>query len=134
VKWLVCFLLLTQTAQAQRVPLPLWDTSGTAIEHLGVTPVPRRDLVRQITDEGAIEIGFVYDHSGLSTIDFWRWNGRFCLYVDNHYWELTQAEAGTIMGTEVRRPFGYTWPTGLLLLLGVALVAVVASLIRRIKC
>lgn len=71
-----------------------------------------------------VRVGFVYDYNGLYFVDFWTWGGRFCLYEEDKFWELTPAQAGDLLGKpadQLSKPWRYRFPVGLVLLAALVL-------------
>jgi hypothetical protein len=114
-------LLIAGEAAAQIVVV---TSKGHHIEPIGTVPVDLRDRVRQLTNLGAVQVGFVYEVFDLYAVRMWTSNGRYCLYFDREVWYLEPAQAAALLGipeTELHRPLKYFFPPGLvaLVLLGV---------------
>lgn len=64
-------------------------------------------------------VGYKYTFYGLMLIDFWRDGGQFCVYKDEEYFAISNAEAASLLGIpedELYTPFLYRFPPGLLIL------------------
>lgn len=119
-RFVLTLLLTSGLAHAQLVVV---RSSGERIEPLGVVPVAQRDAVRALTSMGAVQVGYVFDFDAVYTLDLWTSNGRYCLFMDRQYWTVSREQAALFLGREVEPPFAYRFPTGLLVLLSVGLVA-----------
>jgi hypothetical protein len=94
-------------------------TSGESIIPIGTAKEGPPDM-RQI--------GFKYNYGGLFWIDFWTWDGTYCIYQDKRYKPITEAEAAQLLGkptSALSKPFQYRVPLGLLIL-GVFLICMAA--------
>lgn len=95
---------------------------GAVISHVGEPTDEQAQVVRAEIGTDA-SVGFVHDAFGVFWLDLWTWNGRYCLFEDDRYWELSAERAAALLGRspgELREPLFYTFPPGLLALLGVA--------------
>jgi hypothetical protein len=89
-------------------------THGDTIAHQGEVPAQFRT-----PDLPSTAIGFKYSYFGVFWLDLWTWGGTYCLYKDKTYWELEPKAAALLLGkseSELQRPFLYTFPLGLLIL------------------
>jgi hypothetical protein len=89
-------------------------THGDSISHLGEVARDRR-----VGDLPSTAVGFKYSYFGVFWLDLWTWDGTYCLYKDNTYWELTPADAAYLLNkseAELSKPFPYHVPLGLLIL------------------
>jgi hypothetical protein len=104
-------------------------THGDTVSHLGeVAPQYRGP------DLPSTSVGFKYSYFGIFWLDLWTWDGTYCLYKDNTYWELTSADAALMLNkseADLSKPFLYHVPLGLVALVGLVLFAVVARLVRK---
>lgn len=88
---------------------------------LGETVVHRGDggheawLVGQSQD-----VGYKYDYLAFLWIDLWSWGGTYCVHqrFEHKYTPISQSEAARLLGkseADLRPPFGYRYPPGLLI-------------------
>ncbi|MCA8958911.1 MAG: hypothetical protein KDC38_00295 [Planctomycetes bacterium] len=83
-------------------------------------------------------LGYMYSYFSLFWVNVWTWSGKFVVYSGNEYGDLPQdpQEISTILGIEaskVKKPWTYSLPPGLLILIGIVLVGVLAKLKGRAK-
>ena len=62
-------------------------TRGETIKHVADIPSPEKenlqaDLLRIANRNVQPAVGFAYKYWGIFWIDFWTWDGRFCIYED----------------------------------------------------
>jgi hypothetical protein len=97
-------------AQAKGVILITW---GDTISHLG-------DVAPQHRPHAPLkQVGFKSSYFGVFWLDLWTWGGEYCIYEDKKYISLEPAGAAHLMGvseSDLRKPFLYTFPLGLLIL------------------
>jgi hypothetical protein len=121
-RWIVRFGLCLLTslhwspseAKAEFFPI----THGNHIPHLG-----------DVKNGPPGQVRYKYDHLGVFWINFWTWDGRYCLYQDKMHWSLTQAEAARLLGvttSDIAPPFWYRFPFGLMLVVGIVAVVIAA--------
>jgi len=80
------------------------------------------DQIDRVSDEigSDASVGFIFTAFSIFWLNVWTWDGRFCLFKDESYWEVSPERAATLLGQqpgELREPFLYTFPLGLLVLL-----------------
>ena len=82
-------------------------------------------------------MGFIHQAFGLFWLDIWTWEGRFCLYRDDQYWEIDAEQAAVLLGKPVDKLFGkpifYTLPPGLLVLIAIAAIFIPYKIISSRK-
>jgi hypothetical protein len=107
-------------------------TSGDHIAHLGDLKVkPEKGPIVP-----GVRVGFKYNHFGIFWLNLWTWGGEYCLYKDREYVPISRAEAAAFMGVEekdIGPPFTYSWPPGLLVLLGIVLLCVLGVYLERAR-
>jgi hypothetical protein len=105
-------------------------THGDAIKHIGdvkTNPLQGQPLP-------ANKVGFKYSHFGVFWADLWTWDGTYCLYSGNDYWALQPAEAAALLGvreSELSKPFLYTFPLGLLILVPLCLLGILMNAFKK---
>ncbi len=107
-----------------------------SIRPLGVVLADRREAVRRVTNTGALEVGFIWQVWGVAGVPFWRWNGRYCVFMDERYWPIPQAQAAALLGVGVEAidpPLGYWLPSGLVGSLALVLIAVLAYVVPKVR-
>jgi hypothetical protein len=117
---------LTSIAEAQGRGFVL-ITHGDTISHLGEIDSKSRAFVN-----GEAKVGYKWSYGGIFWIDFWTWDGEYCLYEGDGYEPITGEDAAKFMRqpTLPDPPFFYRFPLGLLILgglLGLCLLGVIAS-------
>jgi hypothetical protein len=107
---ITAFLFIPTEASAKGVIL---ITHGDTITHLGDPPQqPEKP-------DSTVKVGFKSSYGGLFWMDFWTWGGEFCLYEGNNYEPIDRATAARLLGkpeNELKEPFLYRFPLGLLIL------------------
>jgi hypothetical protein len=105
------FLSCPAPAEARRGGVIVVNT-GHTIKHVAAVPEEFREFVESSCEPGT-QIGLMHDRFGLFWLDLWTWNGRYCLYKDDSYWDLTAEDAGRLLGVEVAdlpKPLLYRFP------------------------
>jgi hypothetical protein len=118
-------LLALTAATAAQAQIVVLHSEGQTIEPLGVVPVANREIVRKLTNLGAVQVGYAYDFVALYGIRLWAGEGRYCLYVDRDYWVISRDDAATLLGlpkSEVSAPLVYWFPPGQMVGVGVLLL------------
>ncbi len=67
------------------------------------------------------EIGYKYEFFSFFFLELWTWDGKYCLYEDDKYVVLTNADAARLLGVSESKlpvPFLYRFPLGLCILVG----------------
>lgn len=124
---LALVLLYPSRADARRGGI-IVITHGEVVKHVGDVVDDLKAEVREATGSAAVpSVGFVYSAFGVFWLDFWTWDGKYCLYSGDTYWDLDPEQSAELLGisqSELSKPFVYTCPPGLLVVLGIgALVA-----------
>jgi hypothetical protein len=111
-----------------------------SIRPVGLVLPDRYDLARRLTNAGAVEVGFVWQEWTVAGLPVWRWNGRYCLFMDERFWAVPPAQAATLLGAsadDLKPPLGYWLPSGLVagasLTLLVTLVLLLPTLRRALR-
>jgi hypothetical protein len=97
---------------------------GTATPPAGGPPLP------------ANKVGFHYRYFGVFWLDLWTWDGNWCLYQGDRYWTLEKGQAALLLGkpeSDLSKPFLYTFPLGLLILVPLMVLGAAASIFDRAK-
>src|SRR2546430_1958036 len=68
-------------------PAAVLITRGETIKHVADIPSPAKENLSadlQIIAKRNVQpaVGFAYKYWGIFWIDFWTWDGRFCIYED----------------------------------------------------
>jgi hypothetical protein len=112
-------------------------TQGEDIKEIGAVADEYVAEVREVT--GTVPtVGFIHEGFGLFWLNVWTWDGRYCLYADDQYWEIEPAQAATLLGipeSQLSSPFFYRVPPGLLVLIAIAILIGIAKVfsLRREK-
>jgi hypothetical protein len=108
-------------------------THGDTISHLGEVPVAvRAHLPPKV--RGAYMVGFKYSSFGVFWVDIWTWGGEYCLYEDKTYWPMPRAVAAQLLNKSERdldKPWNYTVPPGLIILIGIVVVVILVKVFRK---
>jgi hypothetical protein len=124
------------------LPVVFWLSSGTAsgqvlithgdtISHVGDVPAKNREPGLPST-----KVGFKYSYWGIFWLDFWTWDGEYCLYQDKKFWKLTPAEAAALLGvpeSSLSKPFLWYCPLGLLIFGPLILLGIYAQIVGEKK-
>jgi hypothetical protein len=65
---------------------------GDAIEELGPVIEEHRQAIREETGVNS-QVGFIHQRFGLFYLDRWTWDGRYCLFSGDQYWESQPEQA-----------------------------------------
>jgi len=82
----------------------------------------------------SVKIGYKYDYAGLFWIDFWTWDGGYCVYEGTNFRPITAEQAAQLLGKsprEISPPFLYRFPLGLLIVAGFVLLAVIGKVVNK---
>ena len=95
---------------------------GDAIKEIGSVSDEHRQA---IIDEIGVtpQVGFIHQRFGLFYLDLWTWDGRYCMFSGEQYWELNPEQAAELLGLSVadlQTPLLYRMPPGL----GIAVLVV----------
>jgi hypothetical protein len=109
----------SQTAHARRGFFLI--TTGNTVKHLGDVTPERQAEMREATEQmDKVRVGYLHDRFGVFWVDVWTWGGEYVLYNDSDtVWEIDEADAAALMGApsgQLRKPFFYTVPPGLVVL------------------
>lgn len=135
-------------------------TTGTTVSTLGKVQVPQLPppqtnpkaaaprgktgpppgLPNMTSDEGQLlaalfsgnaEVCYKYEYGGVFWIDFWTWDGEYCLQAGGKHYIIPGSLAAELLGRDSppSRPFLYKFPLGLLILGGVVLFGVVRAVV-----
>ncbi len=123
----LAYLVLAPTEAGAKI---LLITHGDTITHLG-------DIGKGPPGAGApatgqtVGVGYKWSYGGLFWIDFWTWGGEYCLHVGDKYEPITAEQAGILLGrtSPPSRPFLYKFPLGLMILGGIAVLAVIGKVV-----
>lgn len=66
--------------------------------------------------------------------DVWSWGGQWCTYDGDTYYEITEAQAAFLLGiqeSELSKPFLYSFPLGLICILGFVGFVVVINIFSK---
>ena len=125
-------LLGAGEAQAKQ-GFKLW-TVGETISSIG--PVKPGIMSEYDAPAGYNQVGFKYDYAGLFWLDFWNWDGQYCVTNGVKYLNptLSKEEAARLMGTttaSLGKPLNYRIPYGLVIVLGLVGLKFVPRLIMK---
>jgi len=106
----------SSTAHARRGLMLI--TTGNTVKHVGDVLPDMKESVREGTGQAEdLKVGYLHDRFGLFWVDIWTWNGQYVLYnSSDDVWELDDEQAASVMGvtgSQLKKPFFYTVPPGL---------------------
>ena len=110
--------LLTGNAEARGLVI---INHGEDIVDIGEVAEEHKESVRTEIG-GDAKIGYIHNAFGVFWLNIWTWDGRYCLYLNDQYWELEPEQAATLLGQPdraLRNPLFYTFPPGLLVLIAI---------------
>ncbi len=73
------------------------------------------------------QVGYVHNRFGLFWLDVWTWDGRYCLFQNDSYWEIEPEQAAAALGVSVdqlTKPMLYRVPPGLVAVLVLVVVGI----------
>ena len=129
--FLVCALSLLaicpSVAEARGIMLV---TYGETIKDRGELAAELKDVIEASTEKG-VKMGYCYSYAGMFWIDVWTWGGAPCFYKDKRAWKLSDddiASYGEVAPAQVKKPFFYRFPEGLLFLGSMVLLIGISAL------
>lgn len=66
--------------------------------------------------------------------DLWSWSGQWCTYEEDTYYEVSEADAARLLGispSELSKPFLYSFPLGLICVVGFIGFALVGNVLSK---
>jgi len=105
------------------------EAGGLIVYHYGEDVVDLGEITEEYKEAvsaeagGAVKVGYVHNAFGLFWLDIWTWDGRFCIYRGDQYWEIDAEQAAVFLGepdVHLGNPIFYTFPPGLLVLIALA--------------
>jgi hypothetical protein len=114
--------LSAQEAQARGIMI---ITYGEAVMHYADLDIEVRQALKDETGQ-ELQVGYLYNNFGVFWLDLWTWGGEYCLYEGDNVLRLTPEQLAEVMKTtpdQLGKPLLYTFPLGLLVLLGLGLGA-----------
>jgi hypothetical protein len=125
-RWIVrfglCLLMSLSWSPSEAKAKFFLFTHGVHITDLGEAKNPPLGLP-------ANRVGYRYHHFGVFWINFWTWDGEYCVHDEVRSWTRTRAEAAQMLGVpanELTPPFWYRFPFGLMLVAGIVAVVIAA--------
>jgi len=109
----IVLLACPDRAEARR-RIPFIVNSGD--HFFAKQPVPAE---LKVAVQDATHLGYHCQHFGLFYLTLWTWDGCWCVYNDNTYYELPDEVAAAalgVSGSNPGKPFFYRFPFGLFLL------------------
>lgn len=93
------------------------------LEYVGELEPVAAEAVAQEVGEG-VQIGFRYQRHTFLSMEVWGSRGKYVLYRDDHVFGVPQARIPSAAGVEsideLPKPWRYSFPPGLMLLVGAA--------------
>ena len=87
--------------------------------------------------QGALYVGYKYSFVSVFWLDFWRYDGTYCVHDGNKRFDpLTKTQAAQLLGkseSDLDEPFWYHFPPGLVILGVIIAIAIPVSLIGKAK-
>ena len=82
------------------------------------------------------KIGYRYSQFGVLSVPIWTWDGEFCVYSEQEksYTPGTAGELAAITGVpveEITKPFFYSFPLGLNIIILIVVLAIVTRLRKK---
>ena len=127
-------LLQPSQAQAKGIVLITW---GETISHVADLPPDVKAELRKVPGMAATEpaVGYYYSYFGVFWLDLWTWGGKHCLYQGKTVWKDVPSNviAGMLGKTEdqLSKPWYYSFPPGLMIIIGLALLVVVLGFFTK---
>lgn len=122
------------------VLIPSKAEAGAIVYHYGEDVVELGEIAEEHREAMAAElggqakVGYIHNAFGLFWLDIWTWDGRYCLYRDTEYWEIDAEQAAALLGTgKAKKPLFYTFPPGLLVLVGITAIYVPYKIVASRK-
>jgi len=127
--------LATVTLSAEEVQAKgiMIITHGESVLHYADLPTEVRANLKTETGHD-LNVGYLYSHFGIFWLDLWTWDGQYCLYEGDDVLRLTPEQVAEVMSTtpdKLGKPLLYTFPLGLLILLGLGAGALAWSRLTR---
>jgi hypothetical protein len=138
-RWKTCLAGLTisllalflQPSQilAKGIVLITW---GETISHVADLPPQVKADLRKMPGMALTEpaVGYNYSYFGIFWLDLWTWGGKHCLYQGKTVWDVPANVIADMLGKsedQLSKPWYYTFPPGLLIVVGIVALVVVLS-------
>jgi hypothetical protein len=123
----------------------LFSPSTAEAKFLLITHGDSIDKVADLTEEGKksvkeqigedLEVGYMYGQFGIFYLNIWTWNGKYVLFAGDEYFDASPEEIAALAGVasvdELNKPWTYTFPPGLLIIVAGILIFVAFALHGR---
>jgi hypothetical protein len=111
-------------------------THGDTVSHVASLPENVKAELRKVPGMGSNpSVGYYYSYFGIFWLDFWTWGGKHCLYEGKTVWKDVPVPVIASMlnksEDQLSRPWNYTFPPGLLILVGIVGIGVLAGFLRK---
>jgi hypothetical protein len=111
-------------------------TYGDDISKVADIPPQILENVKQSTGATSPEIGYKYSNFGIFFLNLWTWGGDYVIFENDTYWDLGAEGAAQMLGVDagaLKKPFTYSFPPGLIVLLLLVVVGAVYWIFTRNK-
>jgi hypothetical protein len=125
-------LLFALTGEAQAKKVPKLFTFGDDFYDLGT---PKAGMLQGASSD--VKVGYHCQAFGLFWVNIFTWSGEFCLYEGSgletkKYQPITESEAAEFLGvSKVGKPWNYSFPPGMLIIIGLVGLKVVPRLLAK---
>jgi hypothetical protein len=108
---------------------------GEDIVEIGNVVEEEKSAVQEATGKD-VAVGYIHNAFGLFWLNIWTWDGRFCLYTGDQYWEIEPEQAAMLLNVPVdslQKPLFYRFPPGLIVLLAIAAFYITSKSLQAVK-
>ena len=99
-------------------------TRGDKITDIGEIPKENREQLEAFANVQGLKAGYYYNQFGIFWLEIWSWDGQYCFYTDDDgsqvLLEASKAQVATALNKkpeDLGKPWSYTFPPGLMLLI-----------------
>lgn len=131
--FLLAALLFAGAGNAHAKRVPKLFTFGDDFYDLGA---PKGGDGAELATEG-VKVGYHCQAFGLFWVNIFTWSGEYCLYKGSgletkHYEPISQEDAAKLLGVaKVGKPWNYSFPPGMIVLIGLVGLKVVPRLLAK---
>ncbi len=117
---------------------PKLYTFGADYYELGEVRLDDAEPAAAASSSG-VKVGYRCQAFGLFWVNIWTWKGEFCLYKGSgmetkKYQQISQEDAAKLLGVDkISKPWNYSFPPGMLIIIGLIGLKVVPRLVARRK-
>ncbi len=124
------FLALPSVTEAGVVLI----TNGEVVRKVADVPPEHAPFIQAQTGQPGVAVGQKYNQFGVFWLELWTWDGEPVLFKDDTFWEVPPALLADMLSveeSEIPQSWRYRYPPGLLVVGGVLLLVVLATVFGK---